>query len=259
MPGANSLKNSTVNRPLIGITERLNTEDTFYLRRYYSEAVEATGGVPIHIPLIPNREYFSALVERLDGLVFSGSNSDLDSGLYGEEPHPKLGPVFPERDQTDLILLDLAEAKAMPVLAICFGMQSLNVSRGGTLIQDIESQVPNPIKHEQGQIYSRPSHTVKLEPGSLLAQFVGGDSVRVNSSHHQAVATVGRNLQVIGKAPDGIIEAVLDPRADRFVLGVQWHPEIAWQQDQLSQAIFGKFNEAAKQYQARKQRMTPNE
>ena len=259
MPGANSPKNSTTNRPLIGITERLNTEDTFYLRRYYSEAVEAAGGVPIHIPLIPNHEYLSALVERLDGLVLSGSNSDLDPALYGEEPHPNLGPVFPERDQTDLILLELAEAKAMPVLAICFGMQSLNVSRGGTLIQDIESQIPNPIKHEQGQVYSRPSHSVKLEADSLLAQLASGDSVRVNSSHHQAVASVGGNLRVIGSAPDGIVEAVIDLRPDRFVLGVQWHPEIAWQQDQLSQAIFGKFNEAAEQYQARQQGMMPHE
>ncbi len=250
MPSANLPKNSTTNRPLIGITERLNTEDTFYLRRYYSEAVEAAGGVPIHIPLIPNREYLSALFERLDGLVFSGSDSDLDPALYGEEPYPKLGPVVPERDQVDLILLELAEAHALPVLAICFGMQSLNVSRGGTLIQDIESQVSNPIKHEQGQVYSRPSHSIKIEADSLLAQLAGGNSVRVNSSHHQAVAKVGRNLKVIASAPDGVIEAVIDIRADRFVLGVQWHPEVAWQQDRLSQAIFGKFNEVAKQYGA---------
>ena len=241
----------TTNRPLIGITERLNMEDTFYLRRYYSEAVEAAGGVPIHIPLIPDREYLSALFDRLDGLVFSGSDSDLDPAFYGEDSHPKLGPVFPERDQTDLMLLELAETLAMPVLAICFGMQSLNVSRGGTLIQDIESQVTNPIKHEQGQVYSRPSHSIKIEADSLLAQLAAGASVRVNSSHHQAVAKVGRDLRVIASAPDDVIEAVVDTRTDRFVLGVQWHPEVAWQQDRLSQAIFSQFNEASKQYQAR--------
>lgn len=247
MPSINSSKNQA-QRPLIGIIERLNAEDTFYLRRYYSEAVEAAGGVPVHIPLIPNQEYLSALFDRLDGLVFSGSDSDLDPALYGEEPHPKLGPVIPERDQTDLKLLELAEAHALPVLAICFGMQSLNVSRGGTLIQDIESQVANPIKHEQGQVYSRPSHSVKLETDSLLAQLAGTDSVRVNSSHHQAIATVGRDLKVIGSAPDGVIEAVIDARPDRFVLGVQWHPEVAWQQDQLSQAIFGKFVAASNRF-----------
>lgn len=252
MPVVKASKNLPNPRPLIGITERLNTEDTFYLRRYYSEAVEAAGGVPIHIPLIPKREYLRALCDRLDGLVLSGSNSDLDPALYGEEPHPKLGPVFPERDQTDLIMLELAEAMAMPLLAICFGMQSLNVFRGGTLIQDIESQVGNPIKHEQGQVYSRPSHSVKIEPDSLLATLAGSETVRVNSSHHQAVGNVGRDLQVIGQATDEIIEAIIDVRSDRFVIGVQWHPEIAWQNDQLSQSIFNKFVEAASDYRDRK-------
>ncbi len=250
MPSDNSQKNQA-QRPLIGITERLNTEDTFYLRRYYSEAVEAAGGIPIHIPLIPKREYLAELCDRLDGLVLSGSNSDLDPALYGEEPHPKLGPVFPERDETDLILLEIAEARALPVLAICFGMQSLNVSRGGSLTQDIESQIVNPIKHEQGQVYTRPSHGVRIEADSLLAQLAGAESVRVNSSHHQAVNRVGRNLKVIARASDGVIEAVVDTRADRFVLGVQWHPEIAWQSDKLSQAIFSKLIGASGRYRDR--------
>lgn len=238
-------------RPLIGITERLNAEETFYLRRYYAEAVEAAGGVPVHIPLIPNREYLSALCDRLDGLVLSGSNSDLDPAYYGEEPHPKLGPVIPERDETDLVLLEIAEARAMPVLGICFGMQSLNVARGGSLVQDIETQVVNPIKHEQGQVANRPSHQIEIEANSLLAELAGGRTVRVNSSHHQAVKNVGRNLRVIARAADGVIEAVVDTRADRFVLGVQWHPEIGWQRDRLSQAIFGKFIEASIQDRAR--------
>jgi putative glutamine amidotransferase len=250
LPSDNSQKNQA-QRPLIGITERLNTEDTFYLRRYYSEAVEAAGGIPIHIPLIPKRDYLAELCDRLDGLVLSGSNSDLDPALYGEEPNPKLGPVFPERDETDLILLEIAEARALPVLAICFGMQSLNVSRGGSLIQDIESQIANPIKHEQGQVYTRPSHGVRIEADSLLAQLAGAESVRVNSSHHQAVNRVGRNLKVIARASDGVIEAVVDTRADRFVLGVQWHPEIAWQSDKLSQAIFSKLIEASGRYRNR--------
>lgn len=247
MPRANSLENAP-QRPLIGITERLNTEDTFYLRRYYAEAVEAAGGVPIHIPLIPNREYLAALCDRLDGLVLSGSNSDLDPVFYGEEPHPKLGTVIPERDEVDLALLEIAERRAMPVLGICFGMQSLNVSRGGSLVQDIETQVVNPIKHDQGQVYDRPSHQIEIESSSLLAQLAGGRTVRVNSSHHQAVKNVGRNLRVIARATDGVIEAIVDTRADRFVLGVQWHPEIGWRRDQFSQAIFSRFVEASGQH-----------
>lgn len=235
-------------RPLIGITTRLGAEDTFYLRRYYAEAVEAAGGAPIYIPLIADREYLAALADRLDGLMLSGSNSDLDPVLYGEEPHLKLGSVLPRRDETDLILLEIAERRAMPVLGICFGMQSLNVARGGSLIQDIESQIPNAIKHEQGQVYNRPSHSIRIEAGSLLAQLAGGTSARVNSSHHQAIKQVGRDLRAIAHAPDGVIEAVIDARSDRFVLGVQWHPEIGWERDKFSQAIFNRFIEAATQY-----------
>ena len=230
---------------MIGISERLNTEDSFYLRRYYAEALEAAGSIPVHIPLIPNREYLASLCERLDGLVLSGSNSDLDPVFYGEEPHPKLGPVVPERDEVDLMLLDIAEAMALPVLGICFGMQSLNVARGGSLVQDIETQVVNPIKHEQGEVRNRPSHQIEIDSTSILAQLAGARTVRVNSSHHQAVKNLGRNLRVIASAADGVIEAIADTRADRFVLGVQWHPEIGWQRDRLSQAIFGRFIEAA--------------
>lgn len=242
-------------RPLIGVTTRLDTQDTFYLRRYYAEALEAAGAAPVYVPLIPDREYLAALAERLDGLMLSGSNSDLDPVYFGEEPHPKLGSVTPERDETDLILLEIAERRAAPMLAICFGMQSLNVARGGTLVQDIESQVPNAIQHEQGheqgQVYNRPSHHVRIEADSTLAQLAGSETARVNSSHHQAVNRVGRDLRVIARAPDGVIEAIVDTRPDRFVLGVQWHPEIGWERDQFSQAIFKRFIEAARKYRSR--------
>lgn len=243
MPRSSSSAIPSTTRPLIGITTRLDDKNKFYLRRYYSEAVAAAGGAPVLIPLIPDREYLTALTDRLNGLLLSGSASDLDPDYYGEEPHPKLGPVTPERDETDLILLEIIESRKLPLLAICFGLQSLNVSRGGSLIQDIESQVANPIKHEQGHATHRPSHHVKIEPETLLAQLAGGETARVNSTHHQAIRQVGRNLKVIARAPDGVIEAVIDERSDRFALGVQWHPEVGWENDKLSQAIFNLFIE----------------
>ncbi|HWQ32589.1 MAG TPA: gamma-glutamyl-gamma-aminobutyrate hydrolase family protein [Blastocatellia bacterium] len=231
---------------MIGITERLDLkENTFYLRRYYAEAVAAAGGVPVQIPLIADRTFLTALAERIDGLLLSGSNSDLDPAFYGEEPLPRLGTVIPERDETDLALIELAEARNLPVLGICFGMQSLNVARGGTLVQDIETQLPGALKHEQGSAYYRASHSIRIESDSLLAQLAGGDTARVNSSHHQAIREVGSNLRVIARSLDGVIEAVIDIRPERFVLGVQWHPEIAWERDSLSQAIFARFVEAA--------------
>ena len=136
----------------------------------------------------------------------------------------------------------------MPVFAICFGAQSLNVSRGGALVQDIVSQHPNAIKHEQGAPRDRHSHRVRLLEGSLLGQLAGTDSAPVNSHHHQAIQTPGRELVATAWAPDGIVEGVEDPRSDRFVVGVQWHPELGWQRDSFSQSLFGRFVDEARRY-----------
>jgi putative glutamine amidotransferase len=229
-------------RPLIGITTRLDlAHHTFYLRRYYAEAIAAAGGDPVLIPLIPEEAYLHSLAARCDGLLFSGSNSDIDPQHYHEEPHLHLGHVIAERDQTDLLLLQFAEAHSLPVLAICFGAQSLAVSRGGSLIQDLPSQVDNVLKHDQGEPYARPSHHITIEVNSLLSQLAGGITARVNSSHHQAIKDPGENLRITATTPDGVIECVEDTRAERFVLGVQWHPELGWEKDRLSQAIFKRF------------------
>lgn len=235
-------------RPLIGITTRLDlSQNTFYLRRYYAEALVAAGGDPLYIPLIPDENYLFSVGKRLQGILFSGSNSDLDPASYGEEPHLNLGHVIEERDKTDLILLRFAEENRLSVLAICFGAQSLAVSRGGSLFQDVPSQISEALKHDQGAPYDRPSHRIKIEPGSILSQLADGDSARVNTSHHQAIKEPGKNLKVTARALDGVIECVEDPRSDRFVLGTQWHPELGWEKDSLSQAIFKRFvAEAAK-------------
>src|SRR3954447_18518786 len=124
-------------RPRIGITMRLELETRrFYLGRDYSEAVEAAGAIPVQIPLIPNKDYIEKLIENLDGVFLPGSDSDVDPALFGEEPHPKLKNVVPEKDLTDKLILDAAEKNGLPVLGICYGMQALNVARGGSLIQD---------------------------------------------------------------------------------------------------------------------------
>ena len=235
-----------MSRPLIGITTRLDlAPNTFYLRRYYAEAIAAAGGDPIYIPLIPDENYLRSLGARLQGLMLSGSDSDVDPNYYGEEPHQKLGDVIEERDRTDLLLLQFAEERNLPVLGICFGAQSLTVSRGGSLIQDIHSQVPSALKHSQGQTY-KPIHHIRIEADSRLAQLAGAELARVNTSHHQAIKELGRNLRVTARAHDGIVECVEDTRPERWVLGVQWHPEMGWEKDDLSQAIFQKFVAEAK-------------
>src|SRR3954447_1780425 len=178
-------------RPLVGITMRHELEtERFYLARFYSEAAEAAGGAPVHISLIPDASYLEDVVGRLEALLLPGSASDVDPALYGREPHARLGAVHPLKDATDMRVLKFTEARRLPLLAICFGMQVWNVFRGGTLIQDVETQVQGALKHEQGAPRDRRSHGIKIQPESLVARLAGGESLRVNSHHHQALETI---------------------------------------------------------------------
>ena len=243
-------------RPRIGITMRIElSTDRFYLARHYSEAVEAAGGAPVHISLIPNAEYIDSVVEGLDGILLPGSDSDVDPLRYGQQPHPELGAVHPIKDETDLLVIEALERRQIPLFAICFGMQILNVSRGGSLIQDIKSQVPDAIKHEQGAPRNRPSHRIKVLEDSKLSKISGTLDAVVNSHHHQAIESVGADLVATAWSSDGVIEALEDPRPDRFVMAVQWHPELGWQDDLLSQQLFRSFvNEAMR---VRESELTP--
>ena len=243
-------------RPRIGITMRIEqTTNRFYLGRDYSEAVEAAGGIPVHISLIPNAHYIDAVLGHLDGILLPGSDSDVDPLRYGQQPHPQLGTVQTIKDETDLLVIAAAERRRLPIFAICFGMQALNVARGGTLIQDINSQVPGAIKHEQGPPRDRPSHHVRLTENTRLSEIAGAADVLVNSFHHQAIESIGADLVATAWATDGVVEALEDPRPDRFIVAVQWHPEIGWQNDLLSQRLFGAFvNEAMS---ARESALTP--
>jgi len=229
-------------RPKIGITMRLEIEtNRFYLGRHYSEALAGLGAIPLHLSLIPKKEFIVEALKGLDGILLPGSDNDVDPLLFGEEPHPKLKKVVPEKDETDLIVLEEAEKLNLPILAICFGMQVLNVSRAGTLIQDIETDISDCVKHEQGIPLARNSHSLQIEETSLLSRLATDKNIFVNSHHHQAIKKVGNNLKAVAWAKDGIVECVEDTREDRFVLGVQWHPELSWETDNLSGKIFETF------------------
>lgn len=229
-------------KPKIGLTMRLEADSRrFYLGRDYCEALEALGAVPLHVPLIPNQEYIAGALENLDGILLPGSDTDVDPSAYGEEPHLRLGRVIPEKDETDFLVLAEAEKLKMPVLGICFGMQILNVFRRGTLVQDIKSQIPNCLKHEQGVPLDRASHTIQIEKKSFLLQLAASENIRVNSHHHQSIDKVGENLRASARAKDGVIECIEETRSDRFNFGVQWHPEHSWRTDELSKNIFETF------------------
>ena len=219
-------------RPLIGICCRLEKKtegDWFYLQRQYSEAVAAAGGIPVMLPLLGGG-YAEDVAGRLDGIVLSGSASDVDPARFGAAPHPRLGPLHPERDELDLGLVRHAVDSRKPMLGICFGTQALNVALGGSLIQHLETS----INHSDRQ--SR--HTVLVEPESWLARLSRAGEHVVNTSHHQALDRVPASLRVTAHAPDGTIEAVEASEPGRFLVGVQWHPERIWQESDVSRALF---------------------
>lgn len=238
----------------IGLTMRLEIDTKrFYLGRDYCEALEHFGAIPLHIGLIPKKEYIREAVSNLDGILLPGSDTDVDPLRFNEEPHPKLKTIIHEKEQTDLAILEEAEKIGLPVLGICFGMQVLNVSRGGSLVQDIDSQIENPIKHEQGKPLERNSHSIEIKENSRLSRLItNSESVKVNSHHHQAIREVGRDLAASAWAKDGVIECLEDKRTDRFVFGVQWHPELSWKTDELSNNIFKEFVSAAEDFAAKR-------
>jgi putative glutamine amidotransferase len=226
-------------RPLIGVTtsemrraESLNptpegeppTRLEMALGLPYLRGLEAAGALPLVMPPL-SEDAIEPLLDRLDGICLSGG-PDLDPAGYGAEPHPELGPIEPNLDRFELAVARRADAREMPILAICRGTQAINVVRGGTLHQHLP-EISTEIVHRQRTPGNQTSHPVEVVPGSELAAALGGadiDVIDVNSFHHQALDRLGEGLVVSARAPDGTIEGVEDPSRP-FLIGVQWHAE----------------------------------
>jgi len=234
-------------KPWIGIPTRYHEKSEYIGQiRHYLDAVLWAGGLPLMIPTGNDATIVREYVERVQGVLLPGSPTDIDPRHYGDVPHEKLGKLYPERDTTDFAILDLIEQrKHVPVLGICFGIQSLNVYRGGSLVQDIPALVAGSVAHDEDDPNPPARHVVRLVEDSLIGRLAGGSEIEVNSYHHQAVRNPGRNLRPVAVANDGVIEAVEDTTG-RFVIGVQWHPERGWQNDPLSKALFRKFIDEAR-------------
>jgi len=232
-------------RPWIGIPTGYDVEAGRYVQdRRYLDAIDRAGGVAVLIPVPAGREQVRDLAEAVDGILLPGSPTDVDPARYGEPPHKKLGRLFPERDETDFLLLEVAEGRSLPVLGICHGMQTLNVWRGGSLVQDIPSEIPGHVRHQNpGRPKNSLSHGIHIHADSLLAG-IFGDALEVNSYHHQAIRETGRDLRVVAVAPDGVVEAVEDV-GRLFVVGVQWHPEVGWETSPAARTLFRAFVRAA--------------
>lgn len=233
-------------QPLIGITCSRKTGGAWgvcslehfmdYTFSDYSQGLLHAGAAAVIIPAAHTPETLDTILNHLQGLVLSGG-VDVHPRHYGENPIQALGELDDELDVMELGITRLALERNIPLLAICRGIQVLNVALGGTLYQDLPSQMPGSICHTPKADKRVMAHAVRLTEDGLLHRLCETSEIRVNSQHHQAIKQLAPGLVVEATAPDGVIEAVVYP-ANRFVLGVQWHPEGTWRQDVYSKHIF---------------------
>jgi len=193
------------------------------LNEAYVEAIRAAGLTPLVLPPLEPRE-LGSVVSAVSGVVFTGGE-DVDPAEYGAARSDRTTSVHQRRDKCELALVELARDRRLPTLAICRGIQVVNVALGGTLVQDIPSECPSPIEHDLSNERTMRVHEVSIEPRSGLAEAIGATTISVNSSHHQALARVADGLRVTARSRDGIIEGAEWEGDDWWMLGVQWHPE----------------------------------
>jgi putative glutamine amidotransferase len=265
--------------PRIAIPVPTSTDLPYNQRSWpsYATAVTRSGGEPVAIEVDASPAGINALVASCDGVLLPGSPADVDPALYGADRDPASAPADPAREAVDYLLLDHAEKFGKPVLGICFGVQSLNVWRGGSLVQDL---TPFPVNHGAGSKVAI-AHTALVAPDSILASLLtpveapevdGFLRLPINTSHHQSVAAPGAGLRIVARCPDdGVIEAIeIDPddsvfhvehrEHPQFILGVQWHPERSFEISAASRALFERLvAEARRSSEARTAERQPAE
>jgi putative glutamine amidotransferase len=215
--------------PIIGITTWRKKDSQnypfFHLAEAYIEALSQAGASPLLIPLGLSEDDLGNLLPRFEGIIFSGGG-DISPQVYGSDHHPEIHEIDPDRDRLELSLFRLVQEKNIPFLAICRGMQLVNIALGGTLYADIADCYPGALKHDFMEKYSRNfrAHEIKVSPNSHLEDVLGRSSLEVNSIHHQGVDRLAPGLKASAHSPDGLVEAIELPDYP-FGLGVQWHPE----------------------------------
>lgn len=217
-------------KPIIGITPSLQPEEKqCYLWDAYSNAIVRTGGIPVILPCVSDKESLQCYAEMIDGLLLSGG-TDIEPVQYGEETLDGFEiewPMTPARDIYEIQLIQAMEALDKPILGICRGHQMINVAFGGTLYQDLNVQLPRKpmLRHFQASPWPHPTQKIFLQANSMLANILGDTIINVNTLHHQAVKSLGEGIVISGHALDYVVEAIERPQ-NRFIVGVQWHPEL---------------------------------
>ncbi|HEV2289224.1 MAG TPA: gamma-glutamyl-gamma-aminobutyrate hydrolase family protein [Candidatus Acidoferrales bacterium] len=242
--------------PRVGVPYRTHDEEVRGSRGKYDtylKSIERAGGSPVEISLSLPTQELQELARTLDAVLLPGSPADVDPSLYHELRDRESAAADPNRERTDIALLEHAFGEGKPILAICYGVQILNVYLGGSLIQDISGELHSPIEHAwKGRDKGKPEpfHLARLEEDSRFAELAGASAVRLNSSHHQSVRDLGKNLRIVGRAPDGVVEAVEWVGDGNWVMGVQWHPE-RMADDTLAHALFQELIAAAREVAVR--------
>lgn len=240
-------------KPIIGISGNILIDSggifpgyrRCYINEDYVKAVIKNGGVPIVLPITDDLDVVSSYIDNIDGLILSGGH-DVSPYLYGEEPSPKLGEIYPQRDEFDFALIEKAKAKKLPILGICRGLQILNVYHQGSLWQDLSYNPNITVKHSQDHGPTITTHSVSIAENSMLEAILKTNNLRVNSFHHQAIKELGSDLKVSALASDQVIEA-FEHKNYPFLVGIQWHPEMLHEVMPVMNAIFKEFIKKASQ------------
>ena len=231
-------------RPIIGVLAEIDNELSTRVKNPYIHAIERSGGIPVLFPYVDDGETVERLVDICDGFFFTGG-ADIDPKHYGEEPRETVVNVQKHRDEFEFNVFQKVINTSKPILAICRGAQLINVALGGTLYQDIPSEVDTKIAHRQSESKFSPSHDVRIMVDTPLYETTQAERIKANSFHHQAIKALGKGLEIMAVAEDGIIEAVYLP-GRQYVRAYQWHPERLFETDLENRMIFKDFINACK-------------
>lgn len=226
-------------RPIIGILAEIDNERAAKVQYSYVSAIEEAGGSPLLLPYATDSESFERFASVCDGFFFTGG-ADVDPHRYGEEPTSFCGPISYFRDELEFKAFEEVMKTDKPILAVCRGAQLVNVALGGTLYQDIPSEIDTPISHKQTEDKDRPSHGVRILADTPLFSLIGKERMSANSFHHQAIKKIGTGLKIMALADDGIVEAVYHTQK-RYLRAYQWHPERLCDKNDDNSLIFLDF------------------